>query len=289
MWPMSRNYMQQNLQKASFKGQDLSYANFSDADLRGADFTDANLTGADFSNVKTGLRPVNTITLFAIAIVVSAFSGYMAMFAGRTIQHMTTSTDGNVKATGYVTIIVALMFIISSYVRGVGSAIRQIIFPVIVLAILIGIFAISTHWGSGEGILYLMISFVLLVVMFITGTIARAAAGSMSNILFIIVALTGGIFAKTVGGGIGSFIMAVSCAMISKRALQGATGFEFLRKIAFSITSKFGTSFRHAELANANFSHVYVHNSDFTDADIARANWFDSKKINCILHKETGK
>ena len=130
--------------------------------------------------------------------------------------------------------------------------------------------------------LYLVISLFFLVVMFIIGTVARAAAGMLSNILFIIVAIAGGMFGKSIGGGIGTVIMALSCAQISKRALSGAKGFETLRKIAFSITSRFGTSFRKAKLAGSDFTGSKIHNADFSNADISQVKWDGAKKMNCI-------
>jgi hypothetical protein len=279
---MPRTYIQQNLQKASFKNEDLTNANFAHSDLRGADFSGANLTGADFTDVKIGIRPMVTVVLFIAAFVISAFSGYVAMLAGNSVQRMLGSPEGTVRAAGIVSVVATLLFIIYSYIKGVGTGIRHIIIPTAALVIAVGIVPYLAGWSSGEGMLYLVISLSLVVVMFIVGTLARAVAGTMSSILFLIVALSGGLFAKSVGGGIGTALMAISCAMISKRALSGAKGFELLRKMISYITAKFGTSFRHAELANANFSHLNVHNADFTDADVARANWFDSKKINCV-------
>jgi len=85
-----------------------------------------------------------------------------------------------------------------------------------------------------------------------------------------------------VGGGIGTVIMAVACALISKRALSGAKGFDFLRKIASYVTSRFGTSFRNSKLVNANFSQSKIQNADFSNADVSSVNWHDSKRINCI-------
>jgi uncharacterized protein YjbI with pentapeptide repeats len=92
-------------------------------------------------------------------------------------------------------------------------------------------------------------------------------------------------FGKSLGGGIGTVIMAISCAVISKKALSGAKGFEGLRRIAHSITSKFGTSFRDTRLSHANFSGSKIRNSDFSNADISTVNWGDSKKINCVIQE----
>lgn len=280
---MDKDYSHKNLQKVSFKDKDLSNARFVDSDLRGADFSGSNLTGADLTHVKTGIPPSNSVLIFLAALVVSLISGYLAMLTGHTIQQMLASKDGFMRAAGIVTIVMIFLFIGYAWWKGGGRAIRNLILPATLIAVLIGLISYLTGVGTGMGMLFLVLANFLMVLMFIVGTVARAAAGTLSsNLLFIIVALGGGMFGKSLGGGIGTVIMAVSCALISKRALSGAEGFEALRKIAFGITSRFGTSFRNSRLTNANFSRSKVRNADFSNADVTMVNWGDAKRINCI-------
>jgi hypothetical protein len=275
-------YLKKNLQKASFPNEDLSYVRFADSDLRGADFTGANLSGADFTHVRTGITTANTVILFFGALVVSLFSGYIAMLAGQTTQQMLASKDHNIRNAGYATLVITVVFILYYYLKGGRHAIRHLVLPVIAVALVTGFVFYVSGVGTGAGMMYLALAFVLVVVMFVVGTIARAAAGSLSNILFLVVALSGGMFGKSLGGGIGTVIMAMSCAMISKKALSGAKGFEVLRKIACVITKKFGTSFRNARLTNTNFSWARIRNCDFTGADLTLSNWNHVSKTNCI-------
>ncbi|TMI86252.1 MAG: pentapeptide repeat-containing protein [Bacteroidetes bacterium] len=278
---MAKDYSQKKLRNASFKDEDLSYARFSDSDLRGADFTGANLTGAIFTHVRTGITPLNTVLLFVLALAISLLSGYVAMLAGQTVQTMFKSSDSNVRLAGIVTCAITVLFIAYAWWRG-GSAIMHLIIPAVLLAIVVGVVAYFSGLGTGMGMLYLVLALLLVTVMFIVGIIARTAAGAVSNILFIIVALSGGIFGRSAGGGIGTVIMAISCALISKRALSGTKGFEGLKKIADFITRKFGTSFRNSKLTEANFSQSKIYNADFTNADLSFVNWANSKKFNCI-------
>ena len=279
---MTKEYSNKNLQKASFKNEDLSNASFVDSDLRGADFTNANLIGANFTHSRTGITPLNTIIILFIALMVSLLSGYVAALTGQTVQNMFASEDPNIRTAGIVTIVIILLFILYYYWKGGGNAISHLILPVVILAGVIGFIAYVSGLGTGMGMFYLILSLLLTVVMFIVGTLARAAAGTLSNILFMIVALSGGMFGKSVGGGIGTVAMAIACALISKRALSGAKGFDTLRKIASFLVIKFGTSFRNAKLSNANFTGAKVHNSDFSNADLSGTNWEGSKKINFI-------
>ncbi|HET7896330.1 MAG TPA: pentapeptide repeat-containing protein, partial [Flavisolibacter sp.] len=100
---MPKDFSYKTLQNARFINEDLSQARFIASDLRGADFSNANLTGADFTQVKTGITPANTILIFLAALVVSAFSGYIAMLAGRTIQFMLSSPDGKIRTAAILT------------------------------------------------------------------------------------------------------------------------------------------------------------------------------------------
>ena len=148
-----------------------------------------------------------------------------------------------------------VLFLVYCYWKGGGTAIRNLIIPAIVLSIVIGVVAYFSGLGTGMGMLFLVLSLLLVVVMMIVGTIARAQrVYYLPPILFILVALGGGIFGKSVGGGIGTVVLAIACAVISKKALSGAKGFDSLKKIACGITAKYGTSFRNARLSNANFS-----------------------------------
>jgi len=282
--PISPNeYSNKDLQKATFKNEDLSNISFSGSDLRGADFTGSNLSGADLTNARTGLTSLTVILIFIGALAVSLLSGYIAMLAGRTVQVMIASKDPNVRVAAIICAVIIVIFIGYSYFKGINSAIKNLVIPIVVLAVVIGLVAKFSGLGTGKGMLYLVIALILVAIMFIVGTIARATAGSLSSaILFIVVALGGGMFGKSVGGGIGTVIMAISCAIISKKALSGAKGFDDLKKIATFITRTFGTSFRNTILSNANFSRSKIRNADFTQADISIANWGDAKKINCI-------
>lgn len=282
---MEKDFSHKNLKGVSFKNEDLSHARFADSDLRGADFSGSNLNGADFTHVKTGIAPAKKVSIFLGALIVSAFSGYVAMLAGQTIQGMLYSEEGNIRTAGIATIIIALLFIGYSWWKGVGHAIRQLIIPAGVAALVIGFIAAVSGLGTGRGMLNLILALILLTVMFIVGTVARATAGSLSAVLFWIVAMSGAFFGRSVGGGFGTVIMAIGCALISKKALKGAPGFDSLRSIAGFMTRKFGTSFRNSRLADADFSRSTIRNSDFSNVDITMVHWGNSKKINCISNE----
>jgi len=284
-----KDYSNRRLQNESFVNEDLRYSTFANSDLRGADFSGANLTGVDFFRVKTGITPINTVWLFTVALVISLFSGYLATLGGKTVQFMLLSKNEHMQLAGILTIILVVLFLTYAWFKGGGHAIRTVIIPVIAFALLIGITAYLLGMDTGPGMFYLALSLALIVIMLIAGTIARTAAGAVSDVLFLVVAFSGSLFGKSIGGDIAPAVMSISCAFISKRALGGARGFDLLKKVSLFITQKFGTSFRGAKMVNARFYHSRVWNADFTNADISFIDWDDSKKLNCIIDENTTK
>jgi hypothetical protein len=253
------------------------------SDLRGADFSGANLNGVDFTGVKTGIPPLNGVLLFFVALIISLFSGYIAMLGGKAVQELLVSKYEHERTAGSLALLITILFTIYAWRKGGGTAIWSLAVPIVVFAVIMGAIIYLTGMGTGKGMFYLGISLILIVVMFITGTIARTVAGSLSGILFWVVALSGELFSKSLGGGIGTIILAIIYAMISKKALSGAPGYNLLRKIAMHITTRYGTSFRNTKMANARFSQSKIRNADFTDTDLSLINWGNSKRINCIM------
>jgi hypothetical protein len=279
---MPKDYSNQDLQKVLFTKKDLSSSNFSGSDIRGADFTGSNLSGADFSRVRTGITPTNVALVFIGSVLVSALSGYLSMLAGQTIQHMIQSPDKKIKIAGILSGALIVLFIVFSYLKGVGKALSGMVLPVVVLGIILGLISYFTGFGTGLGMLYLVLSLVLVAVMFIVGTMARVTAGTLSSILFTAVALSGPFFAKNIGGGIGTTVLGISCMLISRRALSGAKGFEWVRRLAARFTARLGTSFRSTDLKQAKFSEARLHNVDFSNSDISVVNWNGTRRVNCL-------
>ena len=276
------DYSKKNLQNASFANEKLVNTSFMGSDLRGADFSNADLTGADLSKVITGITPINTAMIFLIAVFISMISSYGAIVAGNNIQEMIKSDDLRIQISGYISILVILVFISYYYWKGGSLVIKHILLPCIVIALLVGTVAYFSGFGTGKGMFFLVGAVLMVVVMVAIGTLARALAGILSyTIIFILVASAGSIFGASIGGGISTSILALSSVFISRRALTGASGFGAIRRIASLITGKWGTSFRNANLTKADFRGSKIFNADFTGSDLSLVNWADTKKENC--------
>src|SRR6187402_3112583 len=144
---MATDHRNKDLQKASFRNAQLLNHSFAGSDLRGADFSGANLAGADLSGVRTGI-PSSTIALiFAISLIISLLSGYVAMLAGNTVQDLLKSGDAKLRAAGVVAAVVNFAFIVYYVWRGGRSVVRHLVAPIILISILLGIVA----WYTGLG------------------------------------------------------------------------------------------------------------------------------------------
>jgi len=276
-----------NLQGKSFKGTDLQCTNFSGSDLRGADFSGAKLSGADFSNAVTGMKISSKILIFIFALLFSLCSGYIAMLAGSTTQGMIKSADSHERISGYITIAFLVIFTGFASWKGIFKAIRNVLPFLIAIPIVLGLFMLLSGLGTGKGAYYGFLVMLLMTLMFVVGTISRVTAGTLaSNILFLIVAIGGGFFGRSVGGGLGTIVMAISCAYISKHALKAENPTSMLWKIALSIGTYFGTSFKNADLTQAIFRDASVRNTNFSGANLTEVDWTNAKKQYILTDNE---
>jgi hypothetical protein len=268
-----------SLQGKSFKGQNLPAADFSGADLRGADFTGAVLTNANFSKCRTGLKTSSVVLVFIFALAISLLSGYFAMLTGATIQLMLKSPENGIVTAAYITLALILIFIVLIIWKGGFNTLILIVITIF-SAVLAGLIFWLTGLGTGIGSLYASLALILFVIMVFVGITARATAGTLSStIIYLIVAIGGSVFGKSLGGGIGTVVLAISCAVISKRVLAGKDDLPMIKKIALTVGSYFGTSFRNADLTGVDFSESVIKNTIFTGAKQSGIKWENSKKI----------
>lgn len=265
-------------QGKSFKKQIIPGADFNGADLRGTDFTEAILTNANFTKCKTGLKTSSAVFIFIFALIISLLSGYIAMLTGATVQQMLKSGDPKIETSAYIVTCLMIVFILLAIWKGGKNTLVSIIVT-IAAVLLTGLVSYLSGIGSGIGSLYASLALILFVLMIIVGTIARASAGTLSsNIIFLIVAVGGGMFGKSLGGGLGTVILAVSCAIISKRVLSGKGNFPLIEKTAMKVGTFFGTKFKNADLTNADFSESTIKNTDFSGAKLTGVKWENSSK-----------
>ena len=272
----------QNLQGKSFQGQNLIGADFRGADIRSTNFTGADLTNGDFSYAVAGLDRKSSLILFLLSIFISMMSGAMAGLGGQFIQRLFEQSQYKSLAITINSILLVL-FLVVTFWQGLGTAIKSLVSKLLLSSLLLGVLAIVTGVGNGVGAIGVLFGLVLLTIVTVSATLARACAGTMSNILFFLVAIAGLLAGRTVGAGLGVTAIAISSVLISKRALSGDLRDRFILRLSLAISAYFGTSFRHSNLTHANFTNARLINTDFRQAILTDICWDKVQNLHLVI------
>jgi uncharacterized protein YjbI with pentapeptide repeats len=287
---MEQKFQGQNLRGKSFKGLDLREENFSYADLRGTDFTNTILKGVNFRNAKFGL-PLSLVVLLLISsILLSALSGIGLKLAltplisavnnkfvsGVTILFMLATFSlitirRGLLIAGLVTLIVAV--IIAVVAAGIGSGSDGFATGALV-GVIVGVGIIAT-FGCGV----LAVSVAGAVAMNIAEKIAIAGVGVVALLGAGVVAVTEMVNNVTVVATILTGTGIILGAYIAIQALAGDKNFTFIQQIAVAFAAIGGTSFRGADLTDANFTQATLKSTDFRGAILTRTRWYQAKKL----------
>jgi uncharacterized protein YjbI with pentapeptide repeats len=247
-----RDFSGENLKGQSFKGKDLSGANFTQADIRGTNFTNAILIGANFRGAKAGLQSRWAEGLFLASLIFSWLSAAFLVFLGYVVALIFHNDISNVIA-GWVTLIALAIFFIVTIRKGLVA---------------------------GLGIFFVAVTGAVAVAVVVTGGGSRAGTGA--GTLFVAVGEAGairgaGYVVGAVGGAVG-----LLGAYISWRALKGDERDAWIRSIAIALAATGGTSFRDADLTDADFTSATLKSTDFRNATLTRTRWHQAKKLDRI-------
>ncbi|MBW4617260.1 MAG: pentapeptide repeat-containing protein, partial [Desmonostoc vinosum HA7617-LM4] len=268
---MALDFSGQNLQGRNFKGKDLAGANFSYTDIRGANFTNANLKGANFSHAQAGLRSHSIIILVLTSLVVSTTVGiFLPYFGANTVYLLINGKD----PIGLVVIVVLTGFFIFLF------AIRQqsVLTALIVVTLGAAITGMKAMAAS------LAASVVVTVAVVVVAVVASKVAIAVTIAAVVIAAMTTSVtvFAKigaVAGGAVTTTVATVALLLyMSWRVLAGDEKYVYILRIAIACGDD-GTSFRSANLTDANFTQAILKNTDFRNANLTRTCWFQAQKL----------
>lgn len=265
-------FANQNLRNRSFKGHNLMGADFSGSDIRGCDFSNALLQGANFKQVKAGQTPRYLIILISVAVVVA-----IATF--HAISQMMFNALGVIPEEPVW--IYALVFLFSLDLAGVSSAVRGMTSDKSITKRIAT--AVS---GATSG--------ALLALFYYRGNVTMAKnpeiAGKTLVVAAVVMAILGfystkGLVPVAVGvaGSVAAYkfaflVVGVASTYLSTQNIvwglfwmivaKGAIALFIisLRQSIQDITSSFATSFRGADLTNANFEGAKLGTTDFSRA-----------------------
>ncbi|MHC5860964.1 pentapeptide repeat-containing protein [Nostoc sp.] len=303
---MPQDFSRQNLRGRSFKGQNLAGANFSGADIRGVDFSGANLRGADFSHATAGLQKRWIIILILSAFLVSILSAFVSVFGSAQTPNsvFTVITEPYINIR-YLTLLAqaGVLFLLTvgwGFQRALeaGAIIPVITWSItkvlaisgiisstkVVLAIQSGILggAVVGTWVLAiTGVMTIAGSVLIAITtihhkltdMILVGAITITSAGVG------ILSLTGFNFKTIIVTGSGVIIAACLAVYVSWRILVCDDKFSWIWALAVNLASTGGTSFRYADLSNANFARTVLKGTDFRDAILKQTWWSNAQRL----------
>ncbi len=304
---MAQEYRRAKLRGKSFKGQDLTGADFSYSDIRGADFTNAILRDTNFSSTKAGLQRRWAMTIILFSLLLSALSGLMSAVGGSLMGFILIDSARENVYIGVASLLILSVFFLLSVRKGLLSACVFLAVAIALAVVTAVAWAgfVAVVWSGlatteateiapivavvATGTVAVIVTAVGAVSVTIVAAITGAIAGIFAVVMTVIVAgITAGIVSvfammqNPVAGIVSStvsVILVILSAYIGYRAIFEDKRQNFVRKVALSLITRYGTSFRNADLTDADFTQAKLKGANFTKAKVKRTNWFDIKKV----------
>ena len=294
---MHQDFHAKDLRGHSFKGQNLTGANFDHANIQGADFTNAVLVGTNFSQAKAGLQrfwlfaiAATTAVLAALTGLILGYGGAFPSFISLLLAENTNSVGkGSLLLFGFLVLVIFFAILIR---RGLGAALG--LFTVSVAAIT----AVISFVGADNSALIaaavvqavviaivpagvLIGALTLTVAVIINKTVtpvlvgACVLVGTISGVLEGIKGTAdGNRVANLAMSGMLAIVLIALSIYIAHRVVTGDRKYAVIRTLAINLCAIGGTSFRNANLTNADFSQANLKHTDFRKANLTRTCWF---------------
>jgi len=285
---MPQDFSGKNLRGRNFKGQDLTGAKFIGADIRSANFTNAILRKADFTGAKAGLQHRWTIFLVTVSLFLSVISGLMS--ARATLWIAVFFTPDIIKQytiiPGVVVLIVLAISFIAIIRQGLGAATEAGAGAVAVAVAGAGAMAVA---AAGAGAVAVAAAAAVGVAGAVAAAgavaVALAAAAAVAGVGAGAAAVAVAVAAVVAGAVAGAVAVAAAVAAtglgiyVAWRALVGDEKHALIRTIAIAFAARGGTSFRNADLTDANFTEATLKSTDFRTANLTRTCFRNTEKL----------
>jgi uncharacterized protein YjbI with pentapeptide repeats len=279
-----KDFSNQDLRGQSFEGLNLSRADFTYADIRGSNFTNAVLEDANFSFVVAGLHERWVIFLSLASVIFSALSGIFSGVSSILAVVLLKKELSN-PITGVIVIVSLLVFFYVTLRKGL---IAGLVSGVAFLAPLLILSAVFTRDNTGLGVpFFIGVGAIFLIaislasvalstaeLIVVLGSVPLAMFGTSTTAIFI---------AAVTVPRLESVPTAMAISVIGNyiawQALIENSKFSWILHSAIAIAATRGTSFRGADLTDADFTQATLKSTNFREANVTRTCWFQAKKL----------
>jgi uncharacterized protein YjbI with pentapeptide repeats len=282
--------------RRDFSGEDLRGQSFQGKDLSGANFTNSKLIGANFSRAKAGLQRRWAIVLVLASWILSALSGIFSLFIGVFLGVIFDENITNGISNWVAFILVAVFFVITIR-KGLVTALRAVAYAYAYAfaftCVGVGLVAVSYAYAYDGAVAFagnvagvVGGAFVVGGAVVVAGVVAYAFAVAFAFLhtyaFAVAIAEAGFVnrsIPRVVAIAVVSFAVVLLNAYISWRALKGGERDAWIRTITIAFAATGGTSFRRADLTDADFTSATLKNTDFRNATFTRTNLHQTKKL----------
>lgn len=301
--------MSKNYRGKSFKGQKQVNRDFSYADIRGVNFNNTILRNVNFTGAKAGLALHWLLILYSFSVLLAILSGVasaIASFAvGFTVYTNKISIVSPVEFCNLLsTLLIVLsififLFTVSSkgFIISLGISLSSLI-PFFIVGVLFSSEYFATIGASFFiGTTGLILTVASLAALALSAAIAMAVVEFLPKSIALVTTLVISVATATIFSRMQSLnptivlivglpetlIVTLVGNYIAWQALEENEKFTWIRNLAITIAITGGTSFRGADLTDANFMQARLKNTDFREANLTRTSWLHVKKINLSL------
>jgi uncharacterized protein YjbI with pentapeptide repeats len=282
---------------------------FSHADLRGFDLSEAILAGANFNNTRSGIRPLSKAGLLLVVLAVAAVSGLVIGYSsslGPLVANLPAEdfTMLQQRVLPWIAVILFGFLMLTIMRQGLGAVLGTFALAVAFLTALVAILFRSA--GVAATALIMMLATGAGVAGMITLAASEAlllelvGAHAIWTALFVAIAGTIPGIAEGVFDGItqpdrtfrdappasllitGTLVAVIltTSVYIGRRAMAGDRRYNLLWVLTIGILTRMGTSFRGANLADADFTGALLGNTDLRSATLLHTNFTQAAKLN---------
>jgi len=299
-------------------GADFSTTDTRVTDIRGTDFSQANLTGAKFVGAKAGLQTHQAIFLLGFAFVTTSLLGFASGLGGFFVSVLLNRENIKqyVVPGTLALIVLAVIFIVivrqryavakaTAGYRNLSKEVKEADDRTVSLSLASGFlstvllaFAVAIVPSVNPAVVVALLifgGFLLVIAIFLAiamaGALSVAGPSAVAVVLMGAIGVSGAVARVLVINGIlnaneaiyivivGAVIVGLTALYIGWKAIEGAMEFFWIRLIALNFAAIGGTSFRGANLTNANLTYAILKNTDFREANLTHTCFLYSKKL----------